>query len=142
MWNEHTHLSDRRVLALVGGAPVGRRLLRGVRHRGDRVPLHALGLIPVNRHVAVLFATIVFMAGGVLGHLAPSLLHRHADAGAGAGRELLALEVVPLAYIGFEAYHSGGSQGHAVDAALQAGRSCSSSPSASGTWWAPACSAS
>ena len=32
-----------RVLALVGGAPLGRRLLRGLRHGGDRVPVHAHG---------------------------------------------------------------------------------------------------
>jgi hypothetical protein len=55
---------DGRVLALVGGAPVGGRLLRGVRHRGDRLPVHppgpAAGGAPGT--VAVLFATIVFMA--------------------------------------------------------------------------------
>src|SRR5262245_64146098 len=31
----------RRVLALVGGPPVGGRLLRSLRHHGDRVLLHA-----------------------------------------------------------------------------------------------------
>jgi len=35
------HLAfDGRVLALVAGAPVGGRLLRGFRDRGDRVPVH------------------------------------------------------------------------------------------------------
>lgn len=56
--------------------------------------------------VAVLFATIVFMAGGVLG-----TLHHLYFAGTPApvlalGAGFSALEVVPLAYIGFEAYHT------------------------------------
>jgi nitric oxide reductase subunit B len=55
---------------------------------------------------AVLFATIVFMAGGVLG-----TLHHLYFAGTPApvlalGASFSALEVVPLAYIGFEAYHT------------------------------------
>ena len=36
----HAHLHGG-VLALVGGAPVGGRLLRSVRHRGHRLPVHA-----------------------------------------------------------------------------------------------------
>lgn len=56
--------------------------------------------------VAVLFATIVFMAGGVLG-----TLHHLYFAGTptpvlALGASFSALEVVPLAYIGFEAYHT------------------------------------
>ena len=64
-----------------------------------------LGLIPVRTAtVAVLFATIVFMAGGVLG-----TLHHLYFAGSptpvlAIGASFSALEVVPLAYIGFEAY--------------------------------------
>ncbi len=64
-----------------------------------------LGLIPVKTAtVAVLFATIVFMAGGVLG-----TLHHLYFAGTptpvlALGASFSALEVVPLAYIGFEAY--------------------------------------
>jgi nitric oxide reductase subunit B len=55
---------------------------------------------------AVLFATIIFMAGGVLG-----TLHHLYFAGTPApvlalGASFSALEVVPLAYIGFEAYHT------------------------------------
>jgi len=66
-----------------------------------------LGLLPVRTAtVAVLFATIVFMAGGVLG-----TLHHLYFAGAptpvlALGASFSALEVVPLAYIGFEAYHT------------------------------------
>jgi nitric oxide reductase subunit B len=64
-----------------------------------------LGLIPVKTAtVAVLFATIIFMAGGVLG-----TLHHLYFAGSptpvlALGASFSALEVVPLAYIGFEAY--------------------------------------
>jgi len=64
-----------------------------------------LGLLPVKlATVAVLFATIIFMAGGVLG-----TLHHLYFAGTptpvlALGASFSALEVVPLAYIGFEAY--------------------------------------
>ncbi len=66
-----------------------------------------LGLLAVRTAtVAVLFATIVFMAGGVLG-----TLHHLYFSGTPApvlalGASFSALEVVPLAYIGFEAYHT------------------------------------
>jgi nitric oxide reductase subunit B len=40
----------RRVLALVVGAPVGRRLLRSVRHRRDRAPVHPPGADQGHRH--------------------------------------------------------------------------------------------
>ena len=66
-----------------------------------------LGLLPVaTATVAVLFATIVFMAGGVLG-----TLHHLYFAGTptpvlALGASFSALEVVPLAYVGFEAYHN------------------------------------
>jgi nitric oxide reductase subunit B len=66
-----------------------------------------LGLLRTSSAtVAVLFATIVFMAGGVLG-----TLHHLYFAGTPApvlalGASFSALEVVPLAYIGFEAYHT------------------------------------
>lgn len=65
-----------------------------------------LGLLPVRTAtVAVLFATIIFMAGGVLG-----TLHHLYFAGSptpvlALGASFSALEVVPLAYVGFEAYH-------------------------------------
>ncbi|HEX7038024.1 MAG TPA: nitric-oxide reductase large subunit [Pseudomonadales bacterium] len=65
-----------------------------------------LGLLRVGTAtVAVLFATIVFMAGGVIG-----TLHHLYFAGSpipvlALGASFSALEVVPLAYIGFEAYH-------------------------------------
>jgi nitric oxide reductase subunit B len=56
--------------------------------------------------VAVLFATIVFMAGGVLGTLHHLYFAGTPTAVLALGASFSALEVVPLAYIGFEAYHT------------------------------------
>jgi nitric oxide reductase subunit B len=64
-----------------------------------------LGLIPVRTAtVAVLFATIIFMAGGVLGTLHHLYFAGTSIAVLALGASFSALEVVPLAYIGFEAY--------------------------------------
>ena len=64
-----------------------------------------LGLIPVKTAtVAVLFATIIFMAGGVLGTLHHLYFAGTSTAVLALGASFSALEVVPLAYIGFEAY--------------------------------------
>ncbi len=64
-----------------------------------------LGLIPVTTAtVAVLFATIIFMAGGVLGTLHHLYFSGTSIAVMAIGASFSALEVVPLAYIGFEAY--------------------------------------
>jgi len=66
-----------------------------------------LGLLPVKTAtVAVLFATIVFMAGGVLGTLHHLYFSGTPMAVLALGASFSALEVVPLAYIGFEAYHN------------------------------------
>jgi nitric oxide reductase subunit B len=65
-----------------------------------------LGLIRVGlATVAVLFATIVFMAGGVLGTLHHLYFTGTPTAAIALGASFSALEVVPLALIGFEAYH-------------------------------------
>ena len=56
--------------------------------------------------VAVLFATIVFMAGGVLGTLHHLYFAGTPTGVLALGASFSALEVVPLAYIGFEAYHT------------------------------------
>ena len=99
---------DGGVLALVGGAPVGRGLLRSLRHRGHRVPVHAAR--PAARRAArprrVLFATIVFLSGGVLGTLHHLYFTGTPTAVIALGASFSALEVVPLAFIGFEAYHT------------------------------------
>ena len=64
-----------------------------------------LGLIPTRiATVAVLFATIIFMAGGVLGTLHHLYFAGTSMAVMALGASFSALEVVPLAYIGFEAY--------------------------------------
>jgi nitric oxide reductase subunit B len=66
-----------------------------------------LGLLaPRAATVAVLFATIVFMAGGVLGTLHHLYFAGTPTAVLALGASFSALEVVPLAYIGFEAYHT------------------------------------
>lgn len=66
-----------------------------------------LGLLQVrNATVAVLFATIIFMAGGVLGTLHHLYFTGTPTAVIALGASFSALEVVPLAYVGFEAYHS------------------------------------
>ncbi|WP_334178940.1 nitric-oxide reductase large subunit [Pseudoxanthomonas sp.] len=66
-----------------------------------------LGLLQTrSATVAVLFATIVFMAGGVLGTLHHLYFAGTPTAVIAIGASFSALEVVPLAYVGFEAYHS------------------------------------
>jgi len=66
-----------------------------------------LGLLQVRTAtVAVLFATIVFMAGGVLGTLHHLYFTGTPTAVIALGASISALEVVPLAYVGFEAYQS------------------------------------
>lgn len=64
-----------------------------------------LGLLPIKiATVAVLFGTIIFMAGGVLGTLHHLYFSGTPTAVIVLGASFSALEVVPLAYVGFEAY--------------------------------------
>ncbi|KFN47973.1 nitric-oxide reductase large subunit [Arenimonas metalli] len=66
-----------------------------------------LGLIKTSTGtLATLFATIVFMAGGVLGTLHHLYFTGTPVAVIALGASFSALEVVPLAYVGFEAYHT------------------------------------
>jgi nitric oxide reductase subunit B len=66
-----------------------------------------LGLIKVSTATtAVLFSTIVFMAGGVLGTLHHLYFVGTPTAVVALGASFSALEVVPLAYVGFEAHHT------------------------------------
>ncbi len=66
-----------------------------------------LGLIPVKTAtIAVLFATIIFMSGGVIGTLHHLYFVGSPTPVLALGASFSALEVVPLAYIGFEAYHN------------------------------------
>jgi nitric oxide reductase subunit B len=66
-----------------------------------------LGLLRVSTATAaVLFATIVFLSGGVLGTLHHLYFAGTPTAVIALGASFSALEVVPLAFIGFEAYHT------------------------------------
>jgi nitric oxide reductase subunit B len=66
-----------------------------------------LGLLRVSTATAaVLFATIVFMAGGVLGTLHHLYFTGTPTAVIALGASFSALEVVPLAFIGFEAFQT------------------------------------
>ena len=66
-----------------------------------------LGLLRVtSATAAVLFATIVFLSGGVLGTLHHLYFTGTPTSVIALGASFSALEVVPLAFIGFEAYHT------------------------------------
>ena len=66
-----------------------------------------LGLLQTRTAtIAVLFATIVFMAGGVLGTLHHLYFSGTPTAVIALGASFSALEVVPLAYVGLEAYET------------------------------------
>ena len=66
-----------------------------------------LGLLRASTATAaVLFATIVFLSGGVLGTLHHLYFAGTPTAVIALGASFSALEVVPLAFIGFEAYHT------------------------------------
>jgi nitric oxide reductase subunit B len=103
-----------------------------------------LGLIrAATANSAIILETIVFLFGGILGTLHHLYFTGTPTSVIAIGAMFSALEVVPLAMIGVEAYRNyQRSQGGALGAAPTSGRSCASSPSASGTSSAPACSAS
>jgi len=66
-----------------------------------------LGLLrATSATTAVLFATIVFLSGGVLGTLHHLYFTGTPTSVIALGASFSALEVVPLAFIGFEAYHT------------------------------------
>jgi nitric oxide reductase subunit B len=66
-----------------------------------------LGLLrTTTATVAVLFATIVFLSGGVLGTLHHLYFTGTPTAVIALGASFSALEVVPLAFVGFEAYQT------------------------------------
>ncbi|WP_133477561.1 nitric-oxide reductase large subunit [Cognatilysobacter segetis] len=66
-----------------------------------------LGLVRAKTAAtAVLFSTVVFMTGGVLGTLHHLYFVGTPTAVVALGASFSALEVVPLAFIGFEAYHT------------------------------------
>ena len=72
----------RRVLALVGGPPLGRGLLRGVRHRRSSPSCsRGCGLVRAADRGAAqpCSSATIFLSGGIIGTLPPPLLLRHAD---------------------------------------------------------------
>ncbi len=90
MWGEHTSHRDGRVLALVGGAPVGGGLLRSVRHRGDQLPVRqARPAAGHQRHGQRAVRHHRVHGRRRAGHPAPPVLHRHHHRRARAGRQLL-----------------------------------------------------
>jgi nitric oxide reductase subunit B len=107
MWNQHTHISEVEYwrwwlvhLWVEGFFEVFATAVMAL-------IFTRLGLIrAASAAVAVLFATIVFMAGGVLGTLHHLYFVGTPTAVVALGASFSALEVVPLAYIGFEAYHT------------------------------------
>lgn len=107
MWNEHTHISEVEYwrwwlvhLWVEGFFEVFATAVMAL-------IFTKLGLIRASTAaVTVLFATIIFMAGGVLGTLHHLYFVGTPIAVVALGASFSALEVVPLAYIGFEAYHT------------------------------------
>ncbi len=107
MWGEHTHISEVEYwrwwlvhLWVEGFFEVFATAVMAL-------IFTRLGLIKETvASVAVLFATIVFMSGGVLGTLHHLYFIGTPTAVVALGASFSALEVVPLAYIGFEAYHT------------------------------------
>ena len=107
MWGEHTHISEVEYwrwwlvhLWVEGFFEVFATAVMAL-------IFTRLGLIKDTvASVAVLFATIVFMSGGVLGTLHHLYFVGTPTAVVALGAIFSALEVVPLAYIGFEAYHT------------------------------------
>ncbi len=107
MWGEHTHISEVEYwrwwlvhLWVEGFFEVFAAAVMAL-------IFTRLGLIKTSTAtVAVLFATIIFMAGGVLGTLHHLYFVGTPTAVVALGASFSALEVVPLAFIGFEAYHT------------------------------------
>ena len=107
MWNEHTHISEVEYwrwwlvhLWVEGFFEVFATAVMAL-------IFTRLGLIKTSvAAVAVLFATIIFLSGGVLGTLHHLYFVGTPTAVVALGASFSALEVVPLAYIGFEVYHT------------------------------------
>ena len=107
MWGEHTHISEVEYwrwwlvhLWVEGFFEVFATAVMAL-------IFTRLGLVrTTTANIAVLFATIVFMAGGVLGTLHHLYFVGTPISVVALGASFSALEVVPLAYLGFEAYHT------------------------------------
>ena len=101
---QHPHL-DHGVLALVGGAPVGRGRVRGIRNRDRLSVARADGArAGVGRDDVGARRNDHLSRRRRARHVPPSLLERNPDRRARARQRVFALEVVPLLVVGFEAY--------------------------------------
>ena len=106
---ERAHLAlDGRVLALVAGASVGGGLLRSVRDGGDRVPVHAARAAARNarRPSPCCSPRSCSWRAACSARCITCTSPARRRAVLALGASFSALEVVPLAYIGFEAYHT------------------------------------
>jgi len=107
MWGEHTHISEVEYwrwwlvhLWVEGFFEVFATAVMAL-------IFTRLGLVKTSTaNIAVLFATIVFMAGGVLGTLHHLYFIGTPISVVALGASFSALEVVPLAYLGFEAFQT------------------------------------
>ena len=107
MWGEHTHISEVEYwrwwlvhLWVEGFFEVFATAVMAL-------IFTRLGLVKTSTaNITVLFATIIFMSGGVLGTLHHLYFVGTPIAVVALGASFSALEVVPLAYLGFEAYHT------------------------------------
>ena len=95
---------DRGILALVGGSPVGGRLLRGLRHHRHRLLLHRLDLIrPALAAEASLLSATIFLAGGIIGTCHHLYFSGTPTVALAWGSVFSALEVVPLILVAYRA---------------------------------------
>ena len=135
---------DRRVLALVGGPPVGGRLLRGLRHHRDRLLLHAPGPDPAGASPPRPRCSRPpsSSSGGIIGTCHHLYFSGTPTVALAWGSVFSALEVVPLVLVAYSALDDLRRGRLAPWVQRYRGRSTSSSPWPSGTWWAPDCSAS
>ena len=143
-WGQHTHLVDGRILAVVGRSPVGRRILRGLRHDGHRLHLHATesdsaghrggGGSAVGHDLSV---------GRHHRHLPSPVLFRHAAASPWPGdRSSVRWKSFRWCSSASMRWKTCGGRERRRGCSATSGRSTSSSPSPSGTWSGPGCSAS
>jgi nitric oxide reductase subunit B len=118
-----THaLRDDRVLALVAGAPVGGRLLRSVRHRRDRPAVHPPGPDPRQPPPTApsCWKPSCSCSAASSARCTTCTSPARPPSVIAIGAMFSALEVVPLAMIGVEAYRNyQRSQGCALGAGLQ-----------------------
>ena len=97
----------RRVLALVGGASLGGRVLRSFRNRGHRLPAHpSEAAFDIDCHARRLVLDRHYLSGGIIGTFHHLYFTGTPDVVLALGAVFSAFEVVPLVLIGFEAWEN------------------------------------